>query len=165
MDPEVRRAQRKAGRKWPMIVIGLLLFNVGVCFTTVFAAVSNPPAVESDYYQRAVDWDAARAASPDISKRGWNVETSFVGPQAARIRIALTGDDETVIDGAVLRGVAFHQAFATDRRDLAFTETAPGVYESPWPTNLPGFWEVRLVIDADAVSASMTRTIELIGSR
>ena len=58
--PDPAAAPEPSGRKWPFIIIGLLLLNVTVCAVTVTLSLRNPAAVEPDYYQRGLDWDAAR---------------------------------------------------------------------------------------------------------
>lgn len=53
---------RPSGRKWPLLVVGLLSLNVCVCALTVAAATRSPAVVEPDYYKKALDWDAHRAS-------------------------------------------------------------------------------------------------------
>lgn len=51
------------GRKWPFIIVGLLLLNVTVCAVTVTLSLRNPAQVTPGYYDKALNWDAERAAS------------------------------------------------------------------------------------------------------
>lgn len=46
--------------RWPMLVVGLLLLNMGICAVTIVAATSNPITVEDDYYDKAVRYDELR---------------------------------------------------------------------------------------------------------
>ena len=56
-------APTPSGRKWPVMIVGLLLLNVAVCATTVTLSLRNPAAVEPDYYARGMSWDENRAVS------------------------------------------------------------------------------------------------------
>jgi len=51
------------GLKWPVLIIGLLALNIGVCLVTVIAATANPPIIEPDYYEKGLKWDEQRDAS------------------------------------------------------------------------------------------------------
>lgn len=50
-----------SGKKWPVIIVSLLLLNVAVCATTVTLSLRNPAAVEPDYYSRGLHWDENRS--------------------------------------------------------------------------------------------------------
>jgi hypothetical protein len=56
------------GRKWPFMIVGLLLLNVAVCATTVTLSLRNPAAVEPDYYARGMNWDENRATTQTPSE-------------------------------------------------------------------------------------------------
>lgn len=50
--------------RWPVIVVGMLLVHVLAMATAVVIAVKSPYQVVPNYYERAVNWDKERAASP-----------------------------------------------------------------------------------------------------
>ncbi len=52
------------GRRWPFIIVGLLLLNVTVCAVTVTLSLRHPASVEPDYYDKAMNWDAHRGIAP-----------------------------------------------------------------------------------------------------
>lgn len=61
-DPSAKTPSGKtpSGAKWPVMIVGLLLLNVGVCAATVTLSLRNPAAVEPDYYTRGMNWDETR---------------------------------------------------------------------------------------------------------
>ncbi|MFG0306759.1 MAG: hypothetical protein ACF8Q5_11160 [Phycisphaerales bacterium JB040] len=46
--------------RWPLLVVGLLLLNMGICAVTIIAATTSPITVEDDYYDKAVRYDELR---------------------------------------------------------------------------------------------------------
>ncbi|MEM7629128.1 MAG: FixH family protein [Planctomycetota bacterium] len=150
--------QGASGRHWPLVVVGLLGLNVSVCATTVyFATRDGPVAVEPDYYQRAMDWDARRAATPDVSARGWATDVESVDGTAL---VRLTDAQGDALIGASVVASGFHRAFSRDRHDLTFVEVEPGVYRVALPGAMLGFWELRLRVTHDGIGAVAVETIE-----
>ncbi len=52
-----------SGRRWPIMIVSLLLLNVAVCATTVTLSLRNPAEIEPDYYSRGLEWDASRVSA------------------------------------------------------------------------------------------------------
>lgn len=52
-----------SGKKWPVIIVSLLLLNVSVCAVTVTLSLRNPAQVTPAYYDKSLNWDEERAAA------------------------------------------------------------------------------------------------------
>jgi len=137
------------GLQWPAAIVGMLLLNVGVCAVTVTAALRDPAssAVESDYYRKAVDWDADRAAWSPLERVGWTARARLVG---GRLRVEVTdrnGDPVTLEHG---RAEVFHRAdpgarVGTALDGFGFAEVAP---------ERAGFWTVRVWLESGGVKSA-----------
>ncbi len=136
-------ADRRAGSRWPWIIAAMLGANMLVCGVTVFAALSNPAAtaVEADYFQRSLDWDADREAWRTPAQAGWvTASSAFMRDGKSVVRVEIAGRD----DEQGLRATVFHKAQADERAEIVLVRTSPGVFESWLPANRAGLWEIRL---------------------
>jgi hypothetical protein len=94
------RAKGRAGssRKWPMIVVGMLVAHASLWVGAVFIARSNATfAVEPDYYQKALHWDETAAQAAENRRLGWGMtwELSAAGgaDQTRRVTATLVNRD------------------------------------------------------------------------
>jgi hypothetical protein len=104
--PTYRESERvvtrpERGLQWPMLVVGLLLLNVSVCAFTVVSAIRSPIHIESEYYAKAVDWDATRRDWPAADVHGWTIDTSV---SRAGTGQSLVGVSLRDAEGAPVRG-------------------------------------------------------------
>ncbi|MEM7622825.1 MAG: FixH family protein [Planctomycetota bacterium] len=148
------------GVRWPAAVGSLLLLNVSICFITVYSAVTNPVSIEDDYYQQAVDWDDLRASSPSAASVGWMIDAELVGPNAEHVMVSITTDGGKPLDVSRIEGLCFHQAFARDRRALAFERQRPGVFRAAWPSDVQGLWELRIGVESAGTRARAIVPVE-----
>ncbi len=135
---------RKGARLFPGIVFGLIGLNLAVVGVTVYFATSDPSfAVEPGYDRKALGWDEEAARRRRSEALGW---TASVAPDPARGRVEVRLTDEAggPVEGAVVTGMAFRSARASRRFDLAFEESAPGVYAAALAMEEGGIWEFRL---------------------
>lgn len=142
-------AQRRGGaRFWPLMVVGLLVGNVGICVFTIISATGDPGmAVEPDYYQKAMDWDERAAERRAAEKLGWIVH---VGPGAGEnpgMVIRVFDASGEPITGASVHAAVFHRARSGDADQIDLAETAPGVYAGGQTLDRSGLWEVRMTIE------------------
>ncbi len=143
MRPEIR---------WPLFIIGLLVLQVGLGIFFFFKATSDPSfAVEEDYYQKAVNWEAKQAQDRNNTELGWTLNPS-VGmindDQATRILTAeLIGRDSNPITGATIRVETFHNVRSGEILRADLDETVPGHYEIQLPMLRAGLWEIRFTAE------------------
>lgn len=151
---------------WPGMVFGLIGLNVAVVSLTLYLAHSDASfAVEPDYYQKAVAWDAsvrARAASDGL---GWSaaLEVSSSGAgQPPVLTLRLIDRAGRPISDAQAGVEAFASARAADRRLVAMRPAEPGVYVAPFPNAQPGQWEFRISVSrgADRFEKTVERRID-----
>lgn len=144
----VRSASRgKSGRAWPIIILGLILLNVAVCTVTVVAAVmsSRTATTESNYYQKALEWDHTQAERRASEALGWSVHLEAIAPNAGHGRwlLAEVADREgRPLSGARLSAEVFHRADPRGRVKVELTEVSEGVYRAFVPIDQHGTWEV-----------------------
>lgn len=134
---------------WPLILGGLLTVHVLTMLAFVWVANSNPSyAVEEDYYQKALHWDAHQAQAAVNAALGWTVEVTVERdrPDGPRLLARLVGP-EGPVSGARVDVEAFHMAHSGDPLRATLTETAPGLYTASMPMRHNGKWELRFVAD------------------
>lgn len=129
----------KGAWRWPAAVVGLIGGNMLLVAVTVYFAVSDPSAaVESDYYQKAVEWDDQARQRAESDRLGW---TMTVTRRAGdRVEFALRDRDGGPVTGAVLGGLAFAEARASNRLAVAASEAEPGRYIASVEFNRGGLW-------------------------
>ena len=144
MKPEVR---------WPLFIVGLLALQVGLGIFFFFKATSDPSfAVEEDYYQKAINWEAKQAQDQKNTELGWTLDPS-VGPinddQTTRTLTAeMHHADGSAITGAIIQVETFHNVRAAEILRVALEETTPGHYEVQLPMLRPGLWEIRFTVES-----------------
>jgi hypothetical protein len=153
-----------ASRRWPLIVIGLLVVQALGMAVMVTIAVADPSAaVEPDYYEKAVAWDSAAAAQAAAAKLGWKAQVS-AGPLSGadrELHIALVGGDGNGIDEARVHVEMFHQARSGDRLQADLRGMGAGGYVTRLPILRPGLWEVRVAIRRGGDVATIVQTLEI----
>jgi nitrogen fixation protein FixH len=143
-----RRAFRVPGALW--LVFGLLAMNFAIVGTTITLASRDTHfAVEADYYQRAVEWDASRAELARSASLGWKLELDAATARSASgmrtLTVRLSDRNGAPIDGARVDALAFHHGAAGARAEIGFVERGPGVYQADAPLVGAGLHEVRVI--------------------
>ncbi len=152
MKPEVR---------WPLFIVGLLVFQVGLGAFFFWKATSDPSfAVEEDYYQKAVNWEDKQAQDRKNIELGWTLDQS-VGPinddETTRALTAeLHNADGSVMTGAIIQVETFHNVRAGEILRGELEETAPGLYEIQLPMLRPGLWEIRFTAQLESETFTYT---------
>lgn len=156
--------------RWPLIVVGFLLFNVVTQGILITFALSDPGfRLEPDYYRRAVDWDQERAEEGQALAQGWSLAVDVQpAPEGALVVARLSarepGGLTRPLTGLSVRVTAFHPA----HNDVTVQATLPagpepGVYAAPLPLRRAGRWTVRVEAHAgeDRPGAGATLRREL----
>lgn len=152
---------------WPGLVVGLLGMSVTMVTITVVAAVGDPSfAVESDYHEKAMQWDEHVAQQATNADLGWNVVVdlgTMPGSVDQTLNVRLTDSVGLPISGASLSGGCFHYAAADRVQSLVFAELPeePGTYAAPAVLNRGGLWDLRLQADGAGSRFTHHQTLKL----
>ncbi len=154
--------------RWPAFIAGALALQVIASLVTIYLATSNPSyAVEDDYYQKALAWNAKRAQDRRNLKLGWTltyeVEPATTAGDQAALSVVLTDTDGSPVDGALLELEAFHNARADDVLRARLDGHGDGRYSTSLPMTRRGVWEVRFVAERgeDRFTHTETRYLAL----
>jgi nitrogen fixation protein FixH len=138
-----------SGRHWPFLLAGLLASGVLANVYFMCRAVSDPSfAVEPDYYQKAVAWDAHQAEVRDSAALGWSVALAVApaDPATGQARLIAQFSDRSgrPVAGLSVGLQAFHNARAAEVVTARLAETASHAYAADVPVVRPGLWEFRI---------------------
>lgn len=144
---QVTPREKRQGLLFLALVVGLLLASVGFMGYTLYRATSDPTfAIEPDYYQKALKWDATQAERSQSAALGWDAQVEIsrdTGGKGATL-VRLRGPDGAAVAGASVEGVCFPFVRSNDRRTIEFKEREPGVYVAEIAYPVSGRWEFRL---------------------
>lgn len=136
----------KDGAYWPLIIVGLLLISVGSNVYLIYRAVNDPSfAVEPDYYQKAVDFDAIQEAQRTSDRLGWKPDVSLDAD--SQLRVELRDAKEMPVEGVKLHLEAFPITRSQQFLKTELEEVSPGVYLWKKRLSYHGQWEFRLTGD------------------
>ena len=154
--------------RWPVLIIGALVIHVVVSLVTVVIATSNPSyAVEEDYYQKALAWDARRAQDRHNLELGWRLDFEVAPPLTAgsdpQLVVRLTDRSGQPLDGARVAVATFHNARADQIVRAELAATGGGAYACPLAMRRAGLWELRFTVDrgGEHFTHTVTRHIRL----
>ena len=156
-----RQAESRHRLFWVGLIVGLLSAQLLLMFVAVYLTVADRSfAVEPDYYQQSMDWDARMAQQRRNEQLGWQVELS-VADEAnlfgdRKFVCRLTDRQGRPLDGAVIGLIAFPHARGSDRSSATLTSVGDGRYETTLRIARRGKWEFRLV--AEHPSETFTHT-------
>jgi nitrogen fixation protein FixH len=141
-------AKRRAARRWILIPIGFIAVQMSIVFTMMYVATSDPTfAVEPDYYEKALAWDATAAQHRTNERLGWRADVRAEGAgTAADLVLTLTTSDGTPLDGGVVSAELFSNVRAGERTSIALEPRGGGVYRARAPFDRAGMWECRLTV-------------------
>ena len=133
MDPATR---------WKLVPAAILVPTVLFAVWRVQVALDDPHfSVPADYYEQGRDWDvelARRAASDAL---GWQVQLAPGTVEGGGgVELALHDAQGQPVAGAAGTLRAFQNAYPGQVQELAWTETAPGVYRAPVLLERTGLW-------------------------
>jgi nitrogen fixation protein FixH len=139
----------KTGWHWPVLLIVLLVSGVLTNIYFMCRAVSDPSfAVEPDYYQKAVAWDAHQAQARENPTQGWRLALAVAAadPATGRARVVaqLVDREGHPVPGLTVGLEAFHNARAAQVVKATLSETADHAYAADVAVTRPGLWEFRV---------------------
>lgn len=134
--------------KWPAIIIGALTVHALAWIAVAVLATSNPSyAVEEDYYDKAVAWDAKRHQDAVNADLGWAIDATIVPATvpgaAAVLTVTLVDRSGMPVDGAAVAVEAFHNARADLILHAPLGADGGGRYSAELPMRRNGRWELR----------------------
>jgi nitrogen fixation protein FixH len=134
------------GRIWAWVPVLLLGGLLGTQLTVLHYVLEDPGfALESDYYRKAVSWDAQRKLESESAALGWQVQLAATPVEhGTQLRVQLKDAGSGALTGATVRLQAFANARAARQFEVTLAETAPGSYEGELPSAANGLWEFRL---------------------
>ena len=131
---------------WPMIVVSLLLLQIVISGSAAYFALSDPSvAIEPDYHNKAINWDA-RLARRDLE---WNADINVPSTSDSidqhEVTITLTDKEGQTLTGAQMEVTAFPHARANQRQVVKFhDEDKSGRYRATMRLPRAGIWEFRV---------------------
>jgi hypothetical protein len=146
------RFRTLVANRWMFAPVLLLGASVTGAFLAVtFAVAGKPVGEERDYYRKAVDWDATRAAALRSELLQWNASPSFVAGEdgVPRVRIALRDKHGLALDGATVSVEAIPVKIAERAGTVALAPLGHGDYEAALPAIVLGQWELRVTVERD----------------
>jgi nitrogen fixation protein FixH len=136
---------------WPGLVFVLLGGQVVLVFVMVYIAVSDGSfAVEPDYYQKGLHWEATAEQLRTNARLGWKARlqvedaATVLGERALICR--LTDAAQQPLAGAAIDVVAFSHFRGNERTSLVLEEVGEGRYRTTLCFPRSGVWEFRLVV-------------------
>ena len=149
------------GRVWAWVPALLLGGLLGTQLTVLHYVLEDPSfALESDYYRKAVSWDAQRELERASAALGWQAQLEATpSAHGTRLRVQLSDAAGGALAGATVRVQAFANARAAQQFELELAETAPGSYSAELPSAAHGLWEFRL--QATRGSARFAKIVRL----
>lgn len=143
----------KGDRLWPLALVAVLALTVGANVVIYWVANRGEgPAVERDYYRRAVAWDSTLAEQARSRALGWRVAAALSPPAAGHGTLDLTVVDAqgAPVSGARVRVEGFAVAHSGLRLDAPLNETGPGRYGVRLAVARTEWHEFRLTVERDA---------------
>lgn len=148
---EAAARERRYRLVWVGLILTLLASQIVLMAAMVYLATSDASfAIEPNYYQKGLNWDAVAAQRQQNQRLGWSAQLE-VGTEvsaAGERTLICTLADRTgrPLDGAMIDAVAFAHARASDRATVTLVPAGNGRYEAPVRFARAGLWEFRLAV-------------------
>jgi nitrogen fixation protein FixH len=164
-------------RIWPTIIVTVLCGFV--VFTLIASRIaSHDPnyAIESDYYNKAVQFDSTLAQDRRSVALGWRL-TPTLGPigtgRAAVLAFDVRDSTGATVSNATVSVEARQVAHADNVLHATLAERTDGAYAVQLPMTHSGLWEFRVVatrgvdqFETDVrMNASVTATAQVVNER
>jgi nitrogen fixation protein FixH len=162
-----REPSRRRGLFWALVPVGLLGGILSMHAVLLAGVIEDPSfAVEKDYYDKAVSWDAKMAQDRENTRLGWSAEVATAGSgRDGRVTVRIMSPGDVPVARARVRVEAFHNARASRVASAVLEESTPGVYGSALRLDRPGLWEFRVVVErgTDRFTAVVRRDVGIGG--
>lgn len=152
---------------WPALIVGILATGAGGTIAMARIAAADPhAAIESDYYRKAVAWDATMAQERANARLGWTLAPTLPALGTARtspLALAVTDAAGQPVAGAIVHVEAMAVAHADTTVAATLVEDAPGHYVAAVPIRRAGLWELRVKVvrGRDAFTADLRLDVAL----
>lgn len=135
---------------WPGMIVALLAAHILAMLVTVWIATRDRSfAIEPDYYQKGLHWDAIAKQQRANAILGWRAALQIGSdPDVLGRRMltcTLTDKFGAPIENAAVDLVGFAHARGTERTSAILESCGEGVYETTFRFPRKGLWEFRLV--------------------
>ena len=145
-----------SGRLWawvPALLLGTMFIGLG---TMAYVAIDDPNfALESNYYDKAVHWDASQLQARQSNELGLKLELTAplaIGKGGAvEVQLSVKDRRSLAFSGAQVDVEAFPNAYASRVEQITLRETTPGVYTGELKGGVRGLWELRVVVKQGAL--------------
>jgi len=137
----------KKGMQWPIGVGVVLVLTVAANIWIAFRANDDPSmAIESDYYQKAVRFDADQALRHRSERLGWHVALDAAATDGqATVTARLVDSTGAPVHGAIVRFRARHVARSNDAISGVAHE-AGNAYVATMAMARRGLWDVDVEV-------------------
>lgn len=150
----------KRAWRWPLMVVGLIGGNMTLVGVTVYFATNDPSAaVEPDYYRKAVAWDDKARERSESERLGWSIDVRLRGGE--QVEFTINDRDGRPVSGAVLGGLAFAEARASQRIPLVASEGDAGRYIASVKFSRAGLWRFEIEATRGTERFIATSQVEL----
>jgi nitrogen fixation protein FixH len=157
----------KKGMQWPIGVVVVLTLTVAANIWVAVRANDDPSvSIESDYYQKAVRFDAEQALRRRSERLGWRLTLDATRVTAGEATLTATLVDSTgaPVHGAVVRLTA--RAVARGNDVLTATARELGDrYVATLPVTRLGLWDVDVEALRSGERFVLTQRLDLPGVR
>ena len=148
---------KSRGLIWPVIVVGLLLLQIGICAAAIIAATSDKShAVESNYHAKALTWDEQQAMKKTLANLGWqfnfDIATKTINGQRL-LTLKVLDKDNLPIGQLPITLEIFHHAKANQIYKAKLKHNPhTDIYSHLLPMKESGIWELIYQFDHDGQS-------------
>lgn len=136
----------KRGLQWPIGIVVILVLTVAANVYVAVRANDDPSvSIESDYYQKAVRFDADQALRHRSERLGWRVtlDATRTDARVTTVRATLVDSGGAPVHGARLRLTAHAVARANTVLSAVARETGD-LYLAVLPMDRHGLWDVNV---------------------
>ena len=118
-----------------LIVIAVDIWAATVAYRTFSGEVAEDPYEAGRLYNRTLAERRAQAAL------GWTADIALT--KNGDLKVSFRGQDGAPVDGLTVTALLERPATEAGKRTLAFTRSAPGLYDAR-TADLSGAWDVRV---------------------
>ena len=140
----------KRGIQWPLGILAVLVISTaGQIWFAVVANRDKAFAVEGDYYNKAIHWDAELAQRQENGVLRWQIIPTLQlgrGNGEGALSIELRDSTGAGITGADVQVLAMHNARAARQLSATLGEIGNGTCRALLPPQRPGEWELRFSV-------------------
>jgi nitrogen fixation protein FixH len=146
-----REAETRHRLFWVGLILALLGGQILLLLIMAYLATSDASfAIEPDYYQKGIQWDATALQQRRNAQLGWSLRIDLgdqVSPLGERMFACVLKDrDGRPLDGATIDLVAFPHARGNERTAVTLVPAGDGRYDTTLRMTRKGVWEFRFVV-------------------